>query len=118
MKKAIIGLYRHDERTKTSRLVERIEMDEEFETLTRKNTWKEDVKMVVHDHGFEVVALSLVHSGADLDVNIVASVAQKPPAFGEKRKAVTRGGRAVDGPVKTGKTMATKRRAAKEAPRR
>jgi hypothetical protein len=118
MTKAIIGLYRHDERTKTSRLVERIELGEDFAALTRRKTWKAEVTKAVADRGFEVVSIGLVHSGADLDVNIVVSIAQRPPAFGERRKPVTRGGRPVEGPVKTGKTMAAKRRAAKEAPRR
>lgn len=118
MTKAIIGLYRHDERTKTSRLVERIEMDEALDTLTRRKTWKAEITKVVNDRGFEVVSLGLVHSGADLDVNIIASITQKPPGLGEKRKPVTRGGRPVAGPINAGKTMAAKRRAARETPRR
>ena len=114
MKKAIIGLYRHDERTKTSRLVERIELAEDLDVLIRRKTWKAEITKAVNDRGFEVVSLGLVLSGADLDVNIVASIAQKPPGLGEKRKAVTRSGRTVDGPVKTEKTMAAKRRSARE----
>lgn len=118
MKKAVIGLYRHDEQTGTSRLIERIEMDESLEVLIRRKTWKEEVTQIVAGRGVEVVSLSLVHSGADLDVTIVASITQRPPALGERRKPVTRGGRPIGGPVNAGKTMAAKRRSGRETPRR
>lgn len=122
MKKAIIGLYRHDPRAAdgagASRLVKRIELDVPFEELTRKKKWKHLIEEKARAEGFDVLSVNLVHSQADLDVNIIVSIDKKPPGFGEKRKPKTRGGRPIEGPVKTGKTMAAKRRSARETPQR
>lgn len=122
MKKAIIGLYRHDPRAAdgagASRIVKRIELDVPFDELTRGKKWKQLIEEKAREEGFDVLSVNVVHSQADLDVNIIVTVDKKPTAFGEKRKPKTRGGRPVEGPVKTGKTMAAKRRAAREAPRR
>lgn len=120
--KAIIGLYRHDPKAAggkgQSTLVEKIELEQPLAELIRQKKWKQVVEAKVREKGFDVLSVNVVHSGADLDVNIVVTVDKKPPRFGEKKKAVTRGGNAVEGPVKAGKTMAAKRRAAREAPRR
>jgi len=116
MKKAIIGLYRHDAKARVSNLVERIELQESLDALIRRKGWKAEVEAKVNEKGLSVISISIVHSGADLDVNIAVSVAQPPPKLGEKKKPVTRGGRPVDGPIKVGKTMAAKRRAMRGAP--
>lgn len=118
MRKAIIGLYRHDERTKQSTLVERIEMEEALDALTRRRNWKTAVEELVAKRGFKVISINLVAGEADLDVNIIASVEQPPPRLGERKKAVARAGVPMRGPVSAGKTMAAKRRAARETPRR
>ncbi len=98
--------------------MKRIELDVPFAEMTRRKKWKQTVEEKAREEGFEVLSVNAVHSQADLDVNIIVTVDQKPPGFGERRKAKTRGGRPVDGPIKTGKTMAAKRRAAREIPRR
>lgn len=117
MKRAIVGLYRHDARTKTSSLIERLELDQDLDSLLRKNGWKGEVEEMVRGKGFAVLALNVAQT-ADLDINIVVTVDRPPPMMGQQKKAVSRGGRPVDGPVKTGKTMAAKRRAAREMPKR
>lgn len=118
MKKSVIGFYRYNEREKASLLVERAELDVGVDELVRKKGWKAQVEAVAKEHGFDVVSINIAHEVADLDVNIIVSITQKPPALGERKRAVTRGGVAVTGPVNVGKTMAAKRRAAKEAPNR
>jgi len=120
--KTVIGIYRHDAAAKdgegASRMVERVEIDIPVDEFTRKKGWKDRVREEAAKRGFNVLAVSAVHSGADLDVNITMTVDKKPTSFGQRRRAVTRGGRPVDGPIKTGKTMAAKRRAARETPER
>ena len=122
MKKVIIGLYSHDPRGAagegSSQLVKRIELPEQLDILTRRKKWKQEISSMVAAEGYEVLAISIVHSGAALDVNIIVTIGTKPPRFGEKKRAVTKGGSRIEGPIKTKKTMAAKQRSAQEAPRR
>jgi len=112
---AILGLYRHENdrssKSGKSRLVKKVALGVEKKELLRTRSWKETVIAKIKEEGYDVLSVSVAHgSDADLDVNIVVSVTRKPPRFGE-RKAATVGKRSVqDGPVKTGKTMAHKRR--------
>ena len=118
MKKAIVGVYRHDPRAKggegQSRLVKTIDLEEQLAGLIRRRGWKSDVMKKVQEvvgENVDVLAVSLVHGDADLNVNIAVTVQNKPPRFGQKKKAATIGNRpAGGGPVQTGKTMAAKRR--------
>ncbi len=122
MKKTILGLYQHNPRGSggegESKLLKRIEMPVPINEFIRRKKWKQEVEATVREEGFDVLAVNVVHSGGDLDVNIVVTIDKKPPRFGEKKKAVTRGGQPVGQPVKrTSKTMAAKRRSARETPR-
>ncbi len=113
--KAVVGLYRHDHKANNgagaSQLVETLELDTDMDALLRKRGWKNGVIQQILERGYSVLSLSVAHDGADLNVTIVASVERKPPQFGSPRKVSMVGRRAVsDGPVKTGKTMAAKRR--------
>jgi len=115
-KNAVVGIYRHDAEGRGgggTTLVERVELDAPVKALVRRKGWKDRVSAAATERGFEVLSVNVVHSGGDLDVDIAMTVAKKPARFGERRKAVTVGGRAKEGPIKTGKTMAAKRRAAK-----
>jgi len=91
-----------------------IDLKEPLNSLIRRKGWKTEVMKKVQAEvgdGADVLAVSLVHEGADLNVTISVTVENKPPQFGKRRKASTIGGRStVDGPIKTGKTMAAKRR--------
>lgn len=115
-KNAVVGLYRHDHHANQgsgqSRLVDKVDMGVELKQFLRKRDWKAQVTEKIREKGYEVLALNVGHSGADLDITIVASVDRKPPRFGERRKPVSVGGRSLsDGPVTGKKTMASKRRA-------
>ena len=116
--KAIVGIYRHDPRANKgqgqSRLANTIDLEVQVNELIRKKDWKAIVMKKVQDvvgDDVDVLAVSMVKGGADLDVTIAVTIDNKPPRFGQRRKPVTRGGIAVgSGPTKTGKTMAAKRR--------
>ena len=116
--KAIVGIYRHDPRANKdqgqSRLASTIDMEVQVKELIRRKDWKGEVMRKVQEivgDNVDVLAVSLVKDGADLNVTIAVTIDNKPPRFGERRKPVTRGGRSLgSGPVKTGKTMGGKRR--------
>jgi len=117
MTKAIVGLYRVVDGV--SKLVQQIALEESLESLTRRKSWKTAVRAEIEAAGYIVLGLNLVHSGAHPDVNIIASVDKPAPQFGaQRKKAVMRGGKQMTGPVKTGKTMAARRRSAREVPKR
>jgi hypothetical protein len=120
MKEVIIGVYRHDSLADggagKSRLVKKIDGDTDLKTMLRNRAWKNMVKNMVADvmGSVEILSISVVHGDGDLDVNVAVTIDQKPPAFGQRKKATTRGGRPIgSGPIKTGKTMAAKRRSGK-----
>lgn len=116
--KAKIGIYKHDPRANNmkgqSRLVKTIETKTDLKDMCRTPSWKAIVSELVKAElgaETEVLAVSVVHGSGDLDVNIAVTIDNKPPRFGQRRKPVTRGGKPMgSGPVKTGKTMAAKRR--------
>ncbi len=82
---------------------------------TERN-WKDAVKKSLEANGWEVVAISMSFKKENFEV--VATCYQRgesPQARAEakKKKAVTRGGTPIEGPVKIGRTMSGKVRALK-----
>jgi len=115
---AVVGIYRHDAEGRgkegPTTLVERVELDMPVKALLRGKGWKDRVRSEGAKRGFRVLAVSVIHGDANLDIDIALTVAKIPAKFGEKRKAATKSGRPVEGPIKTGKTMAAKRRAVRD----
>lgn len=118
MTKAIIGIYRHDPKANDgegqSRLIKTIPLSVELHELIRRSGWKGSVEDSVFEamgDGHTILSVSIAKDAADMNANIIVTVDMKPPLFGQKRKATTRGGKPIGSvPVKTGKTMAGKSR--------
>lgn len=109
MKKIVIGVYREEKRAE-AKLVDKIELERPGNFLHRP-AWKAEVRGLVRRYG-EPLNLSVVHSGGPRNCDVVATVKAQAEELG-KRRVTRKGGRPVEGPIRTGKTMASKRRGVK-----
>jgi len=117
-KKTIVGIYRRNKKAKenepASELMKKIEVEGGLKELMRIGSWKQTLTRRVQvevGENAEVLSVSAVHDDGGQGIHVAVTIEYRPPKFGQRKKPVKLGNRALgNGPVKTGKTMAAKRR--------